>query len=101
MKEEFPIREKDEQRIKNDFRLMKFRCIRCGFKDIEINEIEPHADGINFRGVGRPANSKDDIETTFYVTGLLFCRRCNHRFHVKILDQGPRNTNIYFNNMLT
>jgi hypothetical protein len=32
MKEEFPIREKDEQRIKNDFRLMKFRCIRCGFE---------------------------------------------------------------------
>ena len=70
-------------------------------KDIEINEIEPHADGINFRGCGRPANSKEDIETTFSVTALLSCRRCNHRFHVKILDQGPRNTNIYFNNMLT
>ena len=101
MKEEFPIREKDEQRIKNDFRLMKFRCISCGLQDIEINEIEPHADGINFRGLGRPANSNEDIETTFYVTGLLFWRRCNHRFHVKRLDQGPRNTNIYFNNMLT
>jgi hypothetical protein len=25
---------------------MKFRCIRCGLQDIEINEIEPHADGI-------------------------------------------------------
>jgi DNA-directed RNA polymerase subunit RPC12/RpoP len=85
----------------NDFRLMKFRCIRCGFQDIEINEIEPHADGINFRSVGQPAKPKKDIETTFYVTGLLFCRRCNHRFHVKILDQGPRNTNLYFNNMLT
>jgi len=80
MKEEFPIREEEEERIKNDFRLMKFRCIRCGLQDIEINEIEPHADGINFHGVGHPANPKKDIETTFYVTGLLFCRRCNLDF---------------------
>jgi hypothetical protein len=60
MKEEFPIREEDEERIKNDFRLMKFRCIRCGFQDIEINEIEPHTDGINFRSVGQPAKPKKE-----------------------------------------
>ena len=72
MSEKFPVRGEDEERIKNDFRLMKFRCIRCGFKDIEINEIEPHADEVNFRGVGQPANPKKHIETTFYVTGLLF-----------------------------
>jgi len=101
MKEEFLIREDDKERIVNDFRSIKFPCIRCGLQDIGINEIQPYADGINFHGVGQPANPKKDIETTFYVTGLLFCRRCNHRFHVKVLDQGPRNTNLYFNNMLT
>jgi len=101
MSEEFPIREEDEERIKNDFRSIKFPCIRCGLNDIEINEIEPHAGRINFRAVRDSANPKKDIKTTFYVTGLLYCRRCNHRFHVKILDQGPRNTNLYFNNALT
>ncbi|TLX90361.1 MAG: hypothetical protein E6K94_07520 [Thaumarchaeota archaeon] len=101
MNEEFPIREEDEERIKDDFRSIKFPCIRCGFKDVEINEIQPYAGGINFHGVGQAANPKKYIETTFYVTGLLFCRRCNHRFHVKILDQGTLNTNVYFDNMLT
>ena len=101
MSEEFPIREEDKERIKDDFRSIKFHCIICGLKDIEINEIEPHAGRINFRGVRDSANPKKDIKTTFYVTGLLFCRRCNHRFHVKILDQGTRNTNVYFDNMLT
>jgi hypothetical protein len=101
MSEEFPIREEDGERIINDFRSIKFRCIRCGLRDIEISEIQPRCDGINFHGIGQPANPKNDIEMTFYVTGLLFCKRCNHRFHVKILDQGTRNTNIYFDNMLT
>jgi hypothetical protein len=100
MIEKFPIREQDEERIKNDFRSIKVHCIRCGLADIEISGIESQADGINVHGLYQPANPYDR-ETTFYVTALLFCRRCNHRFHVKILDQGLRNTNVYFNNMLT
>jgi DNA-directed RNA polymerase subunit RPC12/RpoP len=101
MKEEFPIRGENKERIINDFRLIKFRCIRCGSKNIQINEIQPYADGINFHGRGQTANPKNEIELTFYVTALLFCKRCNHRFHMKILDQGTRNTNVYFDNMLT
>jgi len=86
MSEEFPNREEDEEQIKNSFSSIKFSCIRCGLRDIEINEIQP--------------NHKKEAETAFYVTALLYCRRCNHRFHVKILDQGLRNTNVYFNNKL-
>jgi len=62
MNEEFPIREEDEERIKDDFRSIKFPCIRCGFKDVEINEIQPYAGGINFHGVGQAANPKKYIE---------------------------------------
>ena len=101
MNEKFPIREEDQERIKNDFRSVKFHCIRCGLEDIEMSGVEPQTEGINVHGLYHPANRYNDSETTFYVTGLLFCRRCNHRFHVKILDQGLRNTNVYFNNMLT
>jgi len=86
MSEEFPIREEDEERIKNSFSSIKFSCIRCGLRDIEINEIELY--------------HKEETESAFYVTALLYCRRCNHRFHMKILDQGLRNTNVYFNNKL-
>jgi hypothetical protein len=38
MIEKFPIREQDEERIKNDFRSIKVHCIRCGLADIEISE---------------------------------------------------------------
>jgi len=101
MIEKFPIRQQDEERIKNDFRSIKVHCIRCGLEDIEISGVESQADGITVHGLYQPGNPHDDRERTFYVTGLLFCRRRNHRFHVKILDQGLRNTNVYFNNMLT
>jgi hypothetical protein len=60
MKEEFLIREDDKERIVNDFRSIKFPCIRCGLQDIGINEIQPYADGINFHGVGQPANPKKE-----------------------------------------
>jgi hypothetical protein len=86
MSEDSRIRKEDEERIKNSFSSIKVSCIRCGLQNIEINEIQPFPN----RGT----------KTAFYVTALLYCRRCNHRFHVKILDQGPRNTNVYFNNTL-
>ena len=99
MREEYPIKEKDYERIMKDFRSIRFPCIRCGSKDIEIVVVDPHADKINVRGIHPPRPIKD-IESTFYVAGILFCRKCNHRFHVKILDQGIRNTNVYFDNGL-
>ena len=99
MREEYPIKEKDYERIMKDFRSIRFPCIRCGSKDIEIVVADPQADKINIRGIHPPRPIKD-IESTFYVAGILFCRKCNHRFHVKILDQGIRNTNVYFDNGL-
>ena len=100
MREEYPVKEKDYTRIKKDFRSIRFPCIRCGSKDIEIVGTDPHADGITVRGI-HPPNPIKDIELTFYVAGILSCGKCNHRFHVKILDQGIRNTNLYFDNSLS
>jgi transcription elongation factor Elf1 len=99
MREEYPIKEKDHKRIKKDFRSIRFPCIRCGSKDIEIVGADPHANGINVRGIHTPSPTKD-IELTFYVTGILSCRKCSHRFHVKISDQGISNTNVYLDNRL-
>jgi len=100
MREKYPVKEKDYERIIKDFRSIRFPCIRCGSKDIEILGADSHTDGINVRGIHPPSPNKD-IELTLYVAGILFCRKCNHRFYVKILDQGIRNTNVYFDNRLT
>jgi transcription elongation factor Elf1 len=86
MSKEFPTREEDGELIKKSFSSTKFSCIRCGLQNIEINEIQPY-----------PSKGR---EAALSVTALLFCRRCNHRFYVKILDQGARNTDVYFNNTL-
>jgi hypothetical protein len=63
-------------------------------------EADSHADGINVHGIHSHSPTRD-IELTFDVANILFCRKCNHRFHVKILDQGIKNTNVYFDNTLT
>jgi transcription elongation factor Elf1 len=86
MSKEFQTRAENEESIKKIFSSVKFSCIKCGLQDLEISEIQP------FPNKG--------TETALYVTALLFCSRCKHRFHVKILDQGVRNTNIYFDNAL-
>ena len=86
MSKEFQTRKEDDERIKKIFSSLKFYCIKCGLQNIEISGIQL------FPNKG--------METALYVTALLFCSRCNHRFHVKILDQGVRNTNIYFDNAL-
>jgi len=85
MTKEFTTREEHRERIKKSFSSIKFSCIRCGLQKIEMNEIQSYP------------NKGTEIA---YVTALLFCRRCKHRFHVKILDQGARNTDVYFNNTL-
>ena len=36
MSEKFAIREEDKERIKNDFRSIKFHCIRCGLEETEM-----------------------------------------------------------------
>lgn len=35
MSKKYPIEEEDKERILNYFSSIKFRCIRCGFQDIE------------------------------------------------------------------
>ncbi len=99
MREEYPIKEKDYERIMKDFRSIRFPCIRCGSKDIEIVVADPHADKINVRGI-HPSSTIKHTALIFYVAGILFCRKCSHRFRVKILDQGMSNTNVYFDNGL-
>lgn len=88
MRKEFQTRtrEEDEERMKESFSSIKFSCIKCGLQNIDISEIQSYPN--------------KGTETARYVTALLFCRSCNHRFHVKILDQGARNTNTYFDNAL-
>lgn len=100
MRKEYSVKEKDYKRIINDFKSTRFSCIRCGSKNLEIIDADSHLEGI--KDHDNPSTSPiKDIELTFYVAGILFCRKCNHRFHVKILDQGISNTNVYFDNRLT
>ncbi|HJR83949.1 MAG TPA: hypothetical protein VJ772_01130 [Nitrososphaeraceae archaeon] len=93
------VKHKDYERIIKDFKSIKFSCIRCGSKNIKVLDANSHPDGIKDHGVPQTSPSKD-IEMTLYVVGILFCTKCNHRFHVKIFDQGMRNTNLYFDNSL-
>jgi len=99
MRKEFSVKEKDYKRIINDFKSTRFSCIRCGSKNLEIIDADSHLEGIKDHDT--PTSPTKDIELTFYVAGILSCRKCNHRFHVKILDQGIRNTNLYFDNSLS
>lgn len=100
MRKEYSVKEKDYKRIINDFKSTRFSCIRCGSKNLEILDADSHLEGI--KDHDNPSTSPiKDIELTFYVAGILSCGKCNHRFHVKILDQGIRNTNLYFDNSLS
>ncbi len=99
MGNEYSVKEKDYERIINDFRSIRFSCIRCGSKNIEVIDADSNLDRTNVHGIHSATPAKD-IKLGFHVTGILFCRKCNHRFHVKISDQGIRNTNIYFDNSL-
>lgn len=99
MNEKSPINENNFERINKDFRSIKFACVSCGSREIEIISVEPHVNG-KVQGLHESSSPDNDIELTFYVTGLLFCINCKHRFYVKILDQGIRNTDVYFDNTL-
>lgn len=99
MRKEYPVKQKDYERIIKDFKSIKFSCIRCGSKNIKVMDADSHPDGIKVHGVP-PVSTSKDIGITFSVVGILICMKCNHRFHVKIFDQGMRNTNLYFDNSL-
>jgi hypothetical protein len=59
--EEYPIKDEDEQKIIDRFNSITFCCIRCGLNDLIKSDVNPYADGLNFRNA-----SPSDIETTFY-----------------------------------
>ncbi|HEX7817974.1 MAG TPA: hypothetical protein VF419_01220 [Nitrososphaeraceae archaeon] len=99
MNDKFSIKENNKERIIKDFKLTRFACIICGSRDLEITAVEPYADGIKVHSHNEPSNHYNDIEFT-RLTGLLLCGKCNHRFYVKILDQGISNTDVYFDNTL-
>ena len=86
MSKRLPTREEYKEKIEKHFGSTKFSCIRCGVQNIAINKIQPY-----------PTKG---TETAIYVTALLLCTKCNHRFHVKILDQGALNTDLYFDSTL-
>ena len=92
------IKENDIDRIICNFKKTKFTCIRCGSTDIEITGVKPYSGGINKHGIYRFQTIGDD--ETFYITSLLDCRNCKHRFYMNMLDQGIRNTDVYFDNTL-
>jgi transcription elongation factor Elf1 len=100
MKKVYSVKETDYKRIINDFKSTRFSCIKCGSKNLEIINADSHLEGIKDHG-GSPNSPNKDIGLTLYVAGILSCRKCNHRFHVKISDQGIRNTNLYFDNSLS
>jgi len=86
MNKRLPTREEFKEKIEKRFSSTKFSCMRCGVQNIEINEIQPY--------------STEGTQTALYVTALLLCTRCIHIFHVKILDQGIQNTDLYFDSTL-
>ena len=66
MTKEFTTREEHGKKIKKSFSSIKFSCIKCGLQKIEMDEIQSYP------------NKGTEIA---YVTALLFCRRCKHRYH--------------------
>ncbi|HKQ21780.1 MAG TPA: hypothetical protein VJS91_07055 [Nitrososphaeraceae archaeon] len=100
MNEKFPVKETDKNRIITYFKSNKFACIRCGSKKIKITSGEANNERININGLYVSSNSDIEVELSFHVTGLLFCNKCRHRFYVKIVDQGIKNTDVYFDNTL-
>ena len=100
MRKEYSVKWKEYERIISDFRSIGFYCIRCGSKKIKVIDVDSNPDGNkNYRS--RSNKSAKKTELHFYLAGILHCRKCNHRFYVKILDQGTRNTNLYIDNCLS
>ena len=72
MDEDFPIKGLDQTIINKRFEATHFHCIRCGSMDIEKSEIGYYSNGSN--------DSHKDTEGTFFVSGMLYCKRCKHNF---------------------
>ena len=74
------------QRIRKNFDLMKFVCIRCGSPNVKKDELRT---GIN-EDVINVNNSSTDFIIAVYAVARLSCVDCKNIFHVNVLDNGPR-----------
>ena len=78
MTEESPVRVIDEELTKYHFKKTNFYCLRCGASDIVIKDnIKFFAESNNHR----PRSKKppiSEVDTTFNVTGSLYCPKCKH-----------------------
>jgi len=79
-------RDEEVGRLKKNFDLMKFVCIRCGSTNVKKEDLRI---GIN-EDVINLNNSPNDIIIAVYAVARLSCLDCKNIFHVNVLDNGPR-----------
>jgi hypothetical protein len=79
-------RDEEVDRLKKNFDLMKFVCIRCGSTNVKKEDLRigTNEDVINLN------NSPNDIIIAVYAVARLSCLDCKNIFHVNVLDNGPR-----------
>ena len=78
--------DEEVERLKKNFDLMKFVCIRCGSTNVKKDDLRT---GIN-EDVINVNDSPDDMIIAVYAVARLSCIDCKNIFHVNVLDNGPR-----------
>jgi len=73
------------QRLRRNFDLIKFVCIRCGSTNVKKDDLRT---GINEDVIG--VNSTTDYLIAVYAVARLSYIDCKNIFHVNVLDNGPR-----------
>lgn len=79
-------RDEELQRLRRNFDLMKFVCIRCGSTNVKKDDFRT---GIN-EDVINVKNSTFNEVIAVYAVARLSCIDCKNIFHVNVLDNGPR-----------
>jgi hypothetical protein len=77
LNEKFPINDTDQNIIKKRSESSHFHCMRCRSIDMQKSEVGYYANG---------SNVSPSDEDTFFVTGILYCKRCKHNFSVRFTD---------------
>lgn len=79
-------RDDEVERLRKNFDLMKFVCIRCGSTNVKKDDLRT---GIN-EDMMNVNSSPYDIIIAVYAVARLTCIDCKNIFHVNVLDNGPR-----------
>lgn len=79
-------RDQEVERLRKNFDLMKFVCIRCGSTNVKRDDLRA---GIN-EDVVNLANSPHDMIIAVYAVARLSCIDCKNIFLINVLDNGPR-----------